>query len=432
MSSGPVATRILERVEQDNTPLGVIVVDEIDRLPVGMAHFQVAVDAFSWMPTGMDVSFESPGYRSTMRCLLHSIKKKPDVQKLYHTIHPWDVYGLPEQVVTDHGSEYDNKALADGCFLSGILSEQAPVGAAWLRPRVERFFRTTDMRLTHLLEGSTFMEIIEKGGYKPEKTACISLQGINEMLHTFIVDDFASNFHENKVTGFHGIPRMIWENNLKQGFLPPLPTSLQALEINLFQPYYRILHPEGIQFQSLIFQSPDLARLRGLFSKKGKKQFFKIKVNPGDLWHIYVLDPFEQTYIRFDCTRPDYSKGLSLWKHRIIRNNVLTEKSRVRVEDLIAARLHIQEVVENEFILTKRAKARSTSNRYRKDKPSEATKKDAPQKVKVLRTTTVYPVAEREDKPETVADYQAIKNTDDTTRVTRLGGDYDLPNPNRS
>jgi putative transposase len=59
---GPKPTRILERVEIDDTLLDFIVVDLEDRLPIGRPTITKAIDAYSGMPYGFYVGFEPSSY----------------------------------------------------------------------------------------------------------------------------------------------------------------------------------------------------------------------------------------------------------------------------------------------------------------------------------------------------------------------------------
>lgn len=59
----------------------------------------------------------------------------------------------------------------------------------------------------------------------------------------------------------------------------------------------------------------------------------------------------------------EYTKGLSLWKHRIIRSYILRKKKEVNIYELAAAKQHLQEIVDREYELTR--KGRKTSARYR-------------------------------------------------------------------
>jgi len=115
VQAGPRATRPLERVELDHTPLDLIVVDEEDRLPIGRPTVTLALDVYSGLPTGVHVGFEPAGYTAAMRCLLHSILPKEDARARYGTRNPWPVYGLPETLVVDHAPHLVGGDLGDAC-----------------------------------------------------------------------------------------------------------------------------------------------------------------------------------------------------------------------------------------------------------------------------------------------------------------------------
>lgn len=79
--AGPKPTRILERVEIDDTTLDFIVVDLEDRLPIGRPTITKAQDAYSGMPYGFYVGFEPPSYLTVHACIMaffpNQIAKRP-------------------------------------------------------------------------------------------------------------------------------------------------------------------------------------------------------------------------------------------------------------------------------------------------------------------------------------------------------------------
>jgi transposase InsO family protein len=48
-------------VQIDHTPLGIILVDETARMPIGRPWLTLAIDVFSRMVTGYDLTFDPPG-----------------------------------------------------------------------------------------------------------------------------------------------------------------------------------------------------------------------------------------------------------------------------------------------------------------------------------------------------------------------------------
>jgi putative transposase len=146
VGDGPEPTRVLERVEMDNTLLDLFVVDEEDRLPIGRPLLIYALDVYSGLPCGFYIGFEPASAFTASACTYHSIMPKPDVQQRYGTTHPWPVFGLMETLVIDNGKDFINADLKAACGQLGILLEQMPVRTPWFKGSVERFFRTNNTR----------------------------------------------------------------------------------------------------------------------------------------------------------------------------------------------------------------------------------------------------------------------------------------------
>jgi putative transposase len=60
--------------------------------------------------------------------------------------------------------------------------------------------------------------------------------------------------------------------------------------------------------------------------RKRDNRRVKIKYNPSDLSQIHVYDPDERLYIPVPALAQEYTQGLSLWKHKVIRNFVLSQQ----------------------------------------------------------------------------------------------------------
>lgn len=379
VSPGPRPTRILMRVEIDDTTLDLIVVDLKDRLPIGRPTLTFALDAYSGFPCGVYVGFEPPSYETVQACLLHSILPKPDCQRIYGTKHPWPTYGLPEVLVVDNGKQYTCHDLEDACGQLGIILEQMPVKKAWFKARVERFFKTNNTGLIHGLPGTTFSNILDLGDYDPSKHACISLAGFMELLHVFLLDVYAQEWHEGVGGGSGGIPAKLWEESMKDGFVPCLHHDADEMRILLYNSERRTVGRSGIDYEALCYQdSVLLAPLRERLQKRKKARGTvnpagqnedddraHIRVNPADLSSIYVYDddPENPKWLRIPAVDQEYTKGLSLWKHRVIRSYLLRKKKKVNIYELAAAKQHIQEIVDREYQLTR--KGRRNLARYR-------------------------------------------------------------------
>jgi putative transposase len=353
---GPRVNRLLERVEVDHTPLHLFVVDMDDRLPIGRPTLTLATDSYSKMPFGFDVSFQPGSYLTVMRCLRHGILPKPDCQSRYGTVHPYPVYGLPETVVVDRGLEFVGTSLENALGMLGIIHEVMPGRTPWYKGGIERFFRTQNQGLLEGLPGYTFSNAFSRADYDPAQDACISLEAFRQMLHIFLLDIYAQRWHE----GIQDIPMRRWNEARRSGLPPTFYHDAEEVRIILCASETRTLTRQGIAWETLHYNSPALAQFR---IRSGATQV-RFRYDPDDLGTIYVFDP-EQGWLAVPAMHPEYAQGLSLYKHRVIRQQVLQDKRRsVDIQALAAARRRLQDLVAHEFARTRSSRGRKRAARF--------------------------------------------------------------------
>jgi putative transposase len=348
----------LERVEIDHTRTDIVVVDEEDYLPLGKLTLTYCLDMATRYPLGYYLGFEPCSYYAVMQCLYHAICPKGDVRELYGTEHDWITYGIPYMLITDNGKEFIGKDLLDACSILSVILQRTPVKTPYFKAGVERIFDTTNTGVFHTLPGTSFADPAQRGNYNSLKHACISLNDLDQILHIFLLDIYAEDFHR----GLNGIPARRWEDAIEKGFFPRVPPSVQELQILLGRVEDRTIQPYGIEFESLRYNSSDLIPLRTRMSKQDDKKV-KFKYNPGDLGCIWVRDPFNNEYIEVPAVGKQYATGLSLWKHRVIRNLVLCEQGKVDIVALGLAQRKIQRIVE-ESMNAKKSSLRSKQARW--------------------------------------------------------------------
>ncbi len=448
VGKGPEPRRPLERVEIDHTCLDLLVVDEEDRLPIGRPTLTFALDVYTGFPFGCYVGFEPPSYHTVQLCLLHGILPKPDCPNLYGTKNNWPVYGLPEVLVVDNGKEFRGQDLSDACAQLGIDLQPTPVRKPWFKGSIERYFRTLNTGLIHPLPGTTFSNILERGDYNPATQACISLASFRQLFHIFILDIYAQRWH----SGLEAIPAKRWQESMLAGFKPALAHSAQEVRILLLRTAERTVQRTGIDFEALRYQCPELARVR---SQRSNGEKMRIKYDPADLSALYVSDPAaSQGWLRVSAVDQDYTAGLSLWKHRIIREYVLREKREVNIYELAAAKQLIQQLAAAEFKMTRQQRGRKTAARVlgigaeltgplpnaQQPQPAPDSPTDLPETEKnseILKTFPANPVdpqltlAVGEQEQVTGKHYVAgttdKEEEEEFLRGPRWGGDYNLP-----
>lgn len=326
----------LERVEIDHTRADLVVIDDRDNLPLGRLTLTYCLDVATRYPLGYYLGFEPPSYLTVMECLHHAIRPKEGTRERYGTAHEWIAYGIPLTLVVDNGREFVGQDLRDACLLLGIVLEQAPLQTPQFKAGIERLFGTLNTMLFHTLPGTTFSNPARRGDYDSARQACVYLSDVDRVMNIFIVDIYAQRFHR----GLEGIPAQRWAE-AQQTFSPRVPPSAEELAVLLGRVVRRVIQPYGIQFQSLRYNSSTLAPLRTRLAGAEAK----VKYHPADLSRLYVHDPFEQRYIEVPALDQEYTQGLSLWKHRIIRRVARSANAEVDVAALGRAKRQIQDIV---------------------------------------------------------------------------------------
>jgi putative transposase len=254
-----------------------------------------------------------------------------------------------------------------------------PVKKPWWKGRIESSFYADDRGLIHTLPGTTFSNVLERGDYDSLQHACISLQGFMELLHIFLLDEYAINWHDG-VGKNGGVPIKLWEESMMSGYIPCIHHNVKDLRYILYPGELRTIQPSGIDFETLRYQSTALAALRSYLQSKvykgrnsqddeqSEKESEKvhIKYNPLDLSTIYVYDPRPEyeDWLLVPAVDQEYTKGLSIHKHRVLRSYILRQKKKVDIYELAAAKMHVQEIVEREYGLTKKVRGRKKAARY--------------------------------------------------------------------
>lgn len=328
----------LERVEIDHTLVDLIVIDDQDNLPLGRLTLTYCLDMATRYPLGYYMGFEPPSYLTVMECLHHAIRPKESTREKYSTKNEWIAYGIPATLVIDNGKEFIGQDLQDACLLLGIVLQQTPVKTPHFKAGVERLFGSLNTMLFHTLPGTTFSNPQKRGDYDSVKQACVYMSEIDRIMGIFVVDIYAQRFHR----GIEGIPARRWEAAMRSGFSPRVPPSAEEMSILLGRVSHRAVQHYGIRFESLRYNSPKLVGLRTRL--QGEK--VKIKYHPADLSCLYVYDPFDNRYIKVPALDQEYTRGLSLWKHRIIRRAARDEYDSVDLVALGRAKRKIQEIVD--------------------------------------------------------------------------------------
>jgi len=302
VKKAPQATRPLEIVEIDHTPLDVLVL-EGDGTPARNRRrkdkrtkrvwLTVAICAATRMIVGFHLSEERPSWTSVMHCLRMAVLPKDLTRVRVET--SWPVFGVPEVVKLDNGREFHSRSMKAAAGQLRFELRYMPRRKPHLKGKVERALGTIARDFCAYLPGRTFRDVRERGDYDSVGQAALTLAQLIEFFTIWVVDIY----HNRKHGGLLGrTPLQRWQDLIGYGTrLPPSADDLDPL-IALVVP--RTIQRHGITFLGLTFQSDEL---KGVRRRKGFHfgEEFLVKVDASDLGHLLVLVDEEAGWIRVPC-----------------------------------------------------------------------------------------------------------------------------------
>jgi putative transposase len=360
--SGPEIIRPLQRADFDNTVLPFMVVDFRSRLPIGRPTYTSLIDTYSNAILGRYIGFEPPSANTIMQCLRHAILPKNYIQKIYPEIqNKWDAYGVPENIACDNGLDFLSGHYANVCLQLGVNIDYMPVRKPWYKSLIENHFGVINKKLLSRMPGKSFSNILDKADYDPSKNAVISLEALVEIIDTWTVDVYHQEIQRGyEHTGPQRIPALSWKQGIEKAPLR-LPPTEDELSILLRMIDYKTVSKNGIEIFGLRYNDPGLSLVRRQL--KGEK--VEVRYDASDLSLIYVSDIENGIYIPVPALDRTYTKDLSLYQHRIIKKYLRDYlRSQVDSSTLLAGKARIQEIVAQEFKLTKLVRSRSKIARY--------------------------------------------------------------------
>jgi len=225
----------------------------------------------------------------------------------------------------------------------------------WYKSAIERYFGALNSQLLSDAPGKTLSNFLQLSDYDPKKNAVISFEALQEILHIFIVDIHNQSSHPELKS-----PRSkVWELAITE-WTPALPPSNQELKVLMGGITTRKVTRRGVEFEGLLYNSSELARLRSNYQSTEKAT---VKYDPTDLSCIYVLDPTTHQFLEVPALSLEYTRGLTLWQHQVVKQLARQEAETVDIVALSLAKEKIQLIVEREWNSSKKGRTRTAMAR---------------------------------------------------------------------
>ncbi len=349
----PLANAPLDWLQIDHTPVDLIIVDPIDRLPIGRPWITVAIDIFSRCIAGFHLSLEAPSATSVGLCLTMVATNKMSWLKERNIDANWPIAGKPHRLGVDNASEFHSAAFERGCAQHNIIIEWRPPGSPHFGGIIERVIGTL-MQLIHALPGTTFSNATVRGEYNSDKAACLTLEELERWMAVAITKYYHLKPHE----GLDGeIPLHRYERGLKElsalNKALSIPRDPRTFLIDFLPVIRRSLQRDGITIDHITYFSNSL---RPWIQLRNHPTPLLIRRDPRDLSRIFVLDAENNCYLEVPyrmLSRP----RITLWEHKLARKR-LREQQRTTIDEasLFAAIDEMREIERQSETLTRTAR----------------------------------------------------------------------------
>lgn len=345
--SGP-----LELVQIDHTKMDVIVVDEVGREPIGRPSLTLAIDIFTRCIVGMLLTLEAPSATSVGLCLVNIVTdKRVWLERHKLDMEMWPMYGKPQKIHTDNGAEFKSEALKRGCEQHKIDIDYRPKGQPHFGGIIERVIGTA-MKKAHGVPGTTFSSIEERGSYKSEERAVLTLAELEKWLILAI-----GTYHASVHSFLSQTPAAVWKKSIE--FHPVANVADKTAFLVDFLPIVRrTIRRDGFEIDHICYYGD---ALKPWIARRDSLEKFIIRRDPRDLSRVWVLDPDSKLYFEIPY-RCQSRTPVTLWEHRRALES-LRKQGRGQVDEtalfsMIEAMREITDVAAKERKRARRDKSR--------------------------------------------------------------------------
>jgi putative transposase len=193
----------------------------------------------------------------------------------------WPTGGLPRSIHVDNAREFHSDVLVRGCQEYGIQLEHRPVGRPHFGGHIERLIGTM-MGAVHLLPGTTFSSVDQKGAYESEKRALLTLPELERWLALQI----AGVYHLSVHSALGKTPMAAWQAGISNAKAPLRhPSDESEFFLNFLPAVPRQVRRDGIRLYNIRYWDNVLSPWAGRL-----KQPLFVKYDPRNLSRVYVRD----------------------------------------------------------------------------------------------------------------------------------------------
>jgi len=292
-------------VQIDHTRADVIVVDDVHRQPIGRPWLTLAIDVFSRMVVGSYLTLEAPSSLSVALCIADIVSDKAKRLLTLGIEAEWPG-GLPDAIHLDNAAEFHADALVRGCEEHGIIINYRPVATPHYGGHIERLIGTT-MGEVHLLPGTTFSNVAEKGNYDSEGKAALTLGELD----IWLARQIGVLYHGGQHRGLGDrTPLGVWREAVASGLMPRSVSAPEKIRLDFLPFEHRQPRRDGIELFRLSYWHDALTAIAAHGGPK-----LPVRYDPRDMSRVWLRPPGEREHLELrlkDLRRP----AVTLWEWR--------------------------------------------------------------------------------------------------------------------
>jgi len=371
----------LEVVQIDHTKSDIMLVDDINRRPIGRPWITLAIDIHTRMIVGYYLSLNAPSVTSVAMCVTNAVLPKDEVLLKFDINTNWDVWGFPDTMHADNGADFRASSLKKACQVNGINLEFRPIGKSNFGGHIERVIGTI-MKEVHSIPGTTFSNIRERQTYDSEGNACMTFSEFEKWVVTFITKVYHKRIHHTLGMS----PEKKWELGIfgsatQEGVgYPPKPSDFLTITIDFLPMFERTIQKNGINIDGLNYYDSILrTKINQPYENSKNKQKFICKRDPRDISYIWFYDDTTHDYYKIPLANQSIP-SMSLWEYETAKKTI-KEKGYASVnhEAIIDAHEELSLQIKNSASKTKkarRAQQKTINNNiettiYKKNQPEQ-------------------------------------------------------------
>jgi putative transposase len=367
----------------DHTPMDVILVDDVDRQPIGRAWLTLLIDVFSRMVLGYHISFDRPSAMSVALCLVNALLPKDALLAKFGIKASWPCWGTLSKIHADNAREFRGNTLKKSCKDYNMDLEWRPVKQPRYGAHIERMLGTV-LKTVHSLPGTTFSNVQQRGKYDSEGKAVLTE---SELEHWFLLY-ITGVYHQKKHKGIGIPPLKQYEMGILgtaeiagRGF-PRKIVDEDRLLLDLMPYFLRTIQEYGVSIDTVHYFADVLRRYVGMRDPKNPSRAlpFIFKRQHHEISPIYFYDPEVKQYFRIpyrDTSRPP----MTVWELRAaklrLKEQGVAKVNEQMIFDSYSEMQAIEERATHETKKTRRAR-QSKQDHQRASKPKTADDTQSP------------------------------------------------------